>query len=183
MPVTTYTCEYDDCNEEFKTETLEHYITLLKLHVDARHKQHTTSAKAEKAKRPELTADVSDKDWSYFSSRGTQYKKATGLTGEDIVTQLLECCNEQLRRDHHRTFSGATESNDEDTVLAQLKQIAVCKRNLAVNRVQLGTLKQDRACEEVCGPCQESRRGDWLHHQVLQGRLQHGLELPRGHGD
>ena len=64
MPVTKYTCEYDDCNEEFKTATLEHYIELLKLHVDARHKQHTTSAKAEKAKRPELTADVSDKDWS-----------------------------------------------------------------------------------------------------------------------
>ena len=143
MPVTTYTCEYDDCNHEFKTETLEQYITLLKLHVDARHKQHAASAKAEKAKRPELTADVSDEDWAYFSSRWTQYKKATGLTGEDIVTQLLECCNEQLRRDHHRTFSGA-ETNDEEIVLAQLKQIAVSKRNLAVSRVQLGTLKQDR---------------------------------------
>ena len=29
-------------------------------------------------------------------------------------------------------------------MLAQLKQIAVCKRNLAVSRVKLGTLKQDR---------------------------------------
>ena len=118
MPATTYTCEYDGCDKEFETETLEHYITLLKLHVDTRHKQHTTSFKAEKAKRPEITADVSDEDWSYFSSRWTQYKKTTGLTGEDIMTQLLECCNEQLRRDHHRTFSGATESNDEDKLLA-----------------------------------------------------------------
>ena len=144
MPATTHTCEYDDCNWEVKTENLEQYITLLKMHVDARHKQHAASSKAEKAKRPELTSEVSDEDWSYFTSRWAQYKKATGLTGEDIVTQLLECCNEQLRRDHHRTFSGATETNDEKTVIAQLKQIAVCKRNLAVNRVKVGTLVQDR---------------------------------------
>ena len=144
MPVTTYTCEYDKCLWELKTDNMEHYVTLLKVQVDARHKQHATSAKAKKAKRLELASDVSDEDWSYFTSRWTQYKKATGLTGEDIITQLLECCNEQLRRDHHRTFSGATESNDEKVVLAQLKQIAVCKRNLAVSRVKLGTLKQDR---------------------------------------
>ena len=144
MPATTHTCEYDDCNWEVETENLEQYITLLKMHVDARHKQHAASSKAEKAKRPELTSEVSDEDWSYFTSRWTQYKKATGLTGEDIVTQLLECCNEQLRRDHHRTFSGATETNDEETVIAQLKQIAVCKRNLAVNRVKVGSLVQDR---------------------------------------
>ena len=141
MPVTKYTCEYDECTWELETDNMEHYVTLLKLHVDARHKQHATSAKAEKAKRPELASDVSDEDWSYFTSRWTQYKKATGLTGEDIITQLLECCNEQLRRDHHRTFSGATESNDEKVVLAQLKQIAVSKRNLAVSRVKLGTLR------------------------------------------
>ena len=49
MPVTTNMCEYDSCDKEFETETLEHYITLLKLHVDARHKPDTTSAKAEKA--------------------------------------------------------------------------------------------------------------------------------------
>ena len=143
MPATTYTCEYDDCEWETKTDTLDQYITLLKLHVDARHRQHAASSKAEKTRRPELSSETSDEDWSYFTSRWTQYKKATGLTGEDIVTQLLECCNEQLRRDHHRTF-GTTETNDEKDVLAQLKQIAVTKRNIAVNRVKLGTLKQDR---------------------------------------
>ena len=68
------------------------------------------------------------------------------MTGEDLITQLLECCSESLRRDHHRTFSGATPEADitEETVLAELKTIAVCKRNRAVNRVKLGTLKQDR---------------------------------------
>ena len=32
----------------------------------------------------------------------------------------------------------------EEVVFAELKQIAVCKRNKAVNRVKLSTLKQDK---------------------------------------
>ena len=144
MPAVTYQCEFEGCDWKVETANMEHYIALLKIHVEARHRQTSVSVKAEKAKRPELTADVSDEDWSYFESRWTQYKKATGLTGEDIVTQLLECCNEALRRDHHRTFSGATEGSTEELVLSQLKQIAVSKRNKAVNRVKLAQLKQDR---------------------------------------
>ena len=144
MPATTHTCEFEGCNWKLETENLEHYISLLKIHVEAMHKQQRVSAKAEKAKRPELASEVSEEDWSYFTSRWEYYKKACGLTAEDTVTQLLECCNEGLRRDHHRTFSGANEVNDENAVLAQLKQIAVSKRNITVNRVKLGTLNQDR---------------------------------------
>lgn len=145
MAPTTHTCEFAGCDWKVDTETVSDYVQLLKIHVQARHPQNN-AGKAEKAKRPELNTDVSDEDWSYFKSRWDQYKKATSLTGEDLVTQLLECCSESLRRDHHRTFSGANAAADitEDTVLAELKTIAVCKRNRAVNRVKLGTLKQDR---------------------------------------
>ena len=62
----------------------------------------TASAKAIKAKRPELSADVSDEDWAYFMSRWEHYKKAANVTGDNVVTQLMDCCNEQLRREHHR---------------------------------------------------------------------------------
>ena len=147
MPRVTYDCEFEGCEWTTETDTISDYVQLLKIHVQARHpQQNNGSSKAEKAKRPELSADVSDEDWSYFKSRWDHYKKATSLTGEDLVTQLLECCSESLRRDHHRTFSGANAAADitEQTVLAELKTIAVCKRNRAVNRVKLAALKQDR---------------------------------------
>ena len=137
-------CEFEGCDKTFDNSNLETYLGLLKIHVAAVHQQNQAASKAEKAKRPELASDVSDEDWSYFQSRWTQYKKATGLQGEDVITQLLECCSEPLRRDHYRTFSGATETVTEDSILTQLKQIAVCKRNKSVNRVKLGTLKQDK---------------------------------------
>ena len=148
MPVVTYTCEFADCDWEAKTETVKDYVALYQIHVQARHPNTGAAAtsKAEKAKRPELSSDVSEEDWSYFTTRWEQYKKATGLKGDDIITQLLECCTEQLRRDHHRTFSGANGAAavTEASVTAELKQIAVCKRNKAVNRVKLGTLRQDK---------------------------------------
>ena len=117
-------CEFDGCDKTFDNSNLETYLGLLQIHVAAVHQQNQAASKAEKAKRPELASDVSDEDWSHFKSRWTQYKKATGL-GEDVITQLLDCCSEPLRRDHHRTFSGATEAVTEDSILAQLKQIAV----------------------------------------------------------
>ena len=102
-------CEFGDCQWEQDTDNLETYATLYKIHVSAVHTQPqpTSNAKAEKAKRPELLADVSDEDWAYFISRWEHYKKAANVTNDNVVTQLMECCNEQLRREHHRTFSDA----------------------------------------------------------------------------
>ena len=137
MSAVIYTCEFQGCTWKLETNNMEQYIILLKIHVDARHKQKIVP---EKVKRPEITANVSNEDWEYFTTRWSQYKKAMYLTGEDIVTQLLECCNEQLRRNHYRAFPWVLEIADEDTVLIQLKLIAVCQKT--VNRVKLRTLKQ-----------------------------------------
>ena len=102
--------------------------------------------KAERAKRPELAAEVSDEDWNYFLDRWERYKVSTKIAGEEVITQLLECCCDQLRRDHHRTFLSSQTQRDltEDVLKAQLRQIAVQKRNLLVNRFKVFKLKQDR---------------------------------------
>ena len=141
-------CEYQDCAWSLETDDLVTYVELLKIHVNANHATApNNSSKPEKAKRPELGSDVSDEDWSYFISRWKEYKKATNLQGdEEIVSQLMECCTEQLRRDHHRTYLTAEQTNaaTEDTRLDEIKKIAVSKKNVTVNRVKLGTMKQDR---------------------------------------
>ena len=144
MAPTTRQCEYAGCEEVFVIDNLETYLGLLRIHVDAKHSAPRTSAKAEKARRPELTLDTSEEGWSYFKARFDQYKKATGLEGEQVVTQLLECCSEAVRVDHHRTYSGLNGTRDEKTVLKELRSIAVKKQNIAVNRIKLTSLQQDR---------------------------------------
>ena len=73
----------------------------------------------------------------------SDYKAATHLAGPDIVYQLLECCDEALRKDTTRAF-GSLSTSDETTVLANIKTLAVRQENIMVARVQLQQLRQDR---------------------------------------
>ena len=151
MTVTTLDCEWSDCTWESKEASIEICLRLLEFHVAANHpstaqpRSSMATAKPEKAKRPELASEMSDKNWAYFVSRWEDYKKATALQGEEVVIQLMECCCEQLRRDHHRTYpKTGVGTVTESTRLAELKQLAVRQKNRMVNRVKLGTLKQDK---------------------------------------
>ena len=140
-------CEVENCSWKSAKGALPDVVKLYEIHLKVKHSSQNAS-KPEKAKRPELAAEMSDEDWVYFKARWVDYKKATGISGTDIITQLMECCCEGIRRDHHRTFSRA-EGDESSAVtetarLQELKQLAVRKKNKAVNRVKLGTLKQDK---------------------------------------
>ena len=144
----TLDCEFDTCSWTSPKGDLATVVKLYEMHLKVKHSSVQNVSKPEKAKRPDLAAEMSDEDWMYFTSRWAEYKKATGLSGDDIITQLMECCHESIRRDYHRTFSRAVGEDDQVVTEAQrlqeLKQLAVRKKNKAVNRVKLGTLKQDK---------------------------------------
>ena len=128
----TLQCEYDDCQWKSATGCLSDIIKLYEIHMKVKHSTVQNASKPEKAKRPELLADTSDEDWVYFLARWEEYKKATGLKGDDLIIQLMECCCESLRRDHHRTFSrleGDRTPITESGRLQELKQLAVRKKN------------------------------------------------------
>ena len=57
------------------------------------------TARPEKVKRPHISPAGTTEDWQYFKSRWSDYVKATKLNGTDKIIQLLECCDEQLRKD------------------------------------------------------------------------------------
>ena len=153
MSPTTVSCEFPGCPGPWKSPEgeLETIVKLLEMHFKSKHTiapqaAKGTSTRAEKAKRPEIAAEMSDEDWQYFLCRWDSYKKSTNLEGADIVLQLMECCCEQLRRDHHRNYPDSQSSGKatESTCLAEIKQIAVRAKNRAVNRAKLNTLKQDK---------------------------------------
>ena len=51
--------------------------------------------------------------------------KATKLAGTDKVIQLLECCDDQLRKDLTRNAGGTLTGKMEDEVLAAMKILEV----------------------------------------------------------
>ena len=148
----TIDCPAPDCEMSWPSTTPEAIlIRLLDLHAATAHPPTAptrvpappVAAKAEKVRRPTVSAAGTSEAWAYFLQRWTDYKLATHLAGSDIIFQLLECCDEDLRKDLTRTF-GALSSSDEDTVLNNIKSLAVRQENVMVARVQLQQMRQDR---------------------------------------
>ena len=102
-----------------------------------------TLAKVEKVRRPTVSAAGSNEDWSYFLSRWADYKAATKVTGKDCVIQLLECCDEELRKDLTRSAGGTLTDKTEIVVTEAIKTLAARKENTMLARVAL-IMRQDR---------------------------------------
>ena len=102
------------------------------------------TARVEKVKRPNISSAGATEDWQYFKSRWNDYVRATKLTGTDKVIQLLECCDDQLRKDLTRTANGTLAEKTEDEVLTAMRSLAVREENTMVARVTLQNMRQDR---------------------------------------
>ena len=144
-------CPYPECEYETEDVNDELAAVLLTVHSNGTHVQTTsqpatqaTTAKVEKVRRPTISSAGSSEEWSYFLTRWKDYVEATKLKGKDMVIQLLECCEEQLRKDLTRNAGGSLTSKSVDEVMAAIKKLAVRDENTMVARVQLHNMRQDR---------------------------------------
>ena len=192
------TCPAPGCEVTFlDTLSQENLSTLLSLHARTAHPEaappqaQTPRIKAETVKRPTIVASGTSEEWSYFTQRWTIYKEATRLTGADLIYQLLETCDEPLRKDLTRTY-GLLTQDTEATVLGYIKTLAVRPENTMVSRVQLQQMRQDRDepvrsfCARLRGqasvcnfkilcPCTEPQEVDYSSH-IVRDSLIRGLE-------
>ena len=144
-------CPAPNCTAKWPSNTdPEVLVRLIDLHSRTAHPIATpetaptaAGAKAEKVKRPVISSSGTSEEWSYFQQRWKEYKLATRLTGSDIIYQLLECCDETLRKDLSRSFSDLT-SSTEETLLNNIKTLAIRQENVMVARMQLQQMRQDR---------------------------------------
>ena len=99
-----------------------------------------------KSKTPNHTywGGGSSEEWSYFSTRWQEYAEATKIQGKKKVIQLLECCDETLRKDLTRNAGGSLVNKTADEVMAAIKKLAVRAENIMVARVELHNTQQDR---------------------------------------
>ncbi|XP_052763302.1 uncharacterized protein LOC128205598 [Mya arenaria] len=140
MPVAH--CPIPGC--EYVTEDVE--VAIVAALITAHSMVHAPgpSAKIERVKRPTIALAGTSEDWAYFLSRWTDYVAATKLEGRTKVVQLLECCDEPLRKDLTRTNGNTLTELTADQVLTAIKALAVREENTMVARVNLHNMKQDR---------------------------------------
>ena len=143
MPVIP--CPVEGC--EYQTADVESVIAaaLLTAHATS-HQTRTdqTRARVEKVKRPMMSSAGTTQDWQYFKSRWSDYVSATRLDGRDKVIQLLECCDEQLRKDLTRNAGGTLAGMTEEQVLTAIKRLAIREENTMVARVTLHNMRKER---------------------------------------
>ena len=144
MPVVQ--CPIEGC--EYKTPDVEPVIAaaLITTHATSHQtpSQPAQTARVEKVRRPCISSAGTTENWQYFKSRWSDYVKATKLEGTDRVIQLLECCDDQLRKDLTRNAGGTLTEMTEDEVLKAMKTLAIREENTMVARVTLHNMKQDR---------------------------------------
>ena len=100
--------------------------------------------RVEKVTRPTISSAGTSEEWAYFTTRWTEYVAATRITGRDQVVQLLECCDNQLRKDLTCNAGGSLSDKPIDEVLTAIKQLAIREENVMVARVGLHNMSQDR---------------------------------------
>ena len=108
------------------------------------HTMATAAPRVEKVTRPTISSAGTCEEWAYFTTRWAEYVAATRITGRDQVAQLLECCDNQLRKDLTRNAGGSLSDKPIDEVLAAIKQLAIREENVMVARVALHNMSQDR---------------------------------------
>ena len=140
-------CPVDGCR--WKTQDLEgEFANALSIALQG-HLQHShppssdTISKPEKLPRPTVSKGITSEEWGFFQSQWRTYREATKLKGNDAQTQLLACCDTDLRRDLYR-MDRDIECKDIDTIMDKIKSLCVRKENIMVARLTLHNLHQDR---------------------------------------
>ena len=96
---------------------------------------HSEAVKVERVKRPTISPGGTSQDWKYFVTRWTDYKTATRITGTEVLIQLVECCDEQLRKDLTRSLGASPLTKTEDQILDSMKLLAVREENVMVDMI------------------------------------------------
>ena len=96
-----------------------------------------------KINNPTIGMESSPEEWAYFLARWKTYKAVNRIAEGDKVAFLMECCENELRNSIYQTH-GPLEDQNEQTVLATIEQHAVRAENVAVARMDLMKMFQDR---------------------------------------
>ena len=141
-------CLFPGCEFQMNDVADRLVSTLLQIHASGCHSGATNeeqavasntcgAARVEKVRCSTISTAGTSEEWSYFKIRWNDYVAATKISGKDLVIQLLECCDEDLRKDLTRAAGETLTEKSEADVLKAIKTLAVREENTMVARVAL----------------------------------------------
>ena len=105
--------------------------------------QPPRAAPAEKVRRPSVESGITLERWTYFVSRWARYKRLSDIQADVVGAHLLECCDEDLLLDLHRSNGDKLDTMNEADLIAEIKKLAVRGESQLISRVNLRSMCQD----------------------------------------
>ena len=140
-------CSFPECNFTTPASIPSYELVLksLELHVSAAHITSSTSprqpvTKVEKPKRPVISCDMSESDWTFFEHKWNRYKRQSGIVGQQIVDEIWACLDVDIER---LAFQDGLCSTDPTTLLESVRKLAVTTVHPALHVVSLHEQRQN----------------------------------------
>ena len=149
-PAAPIACSAPDCDYTVPAEAdMATALQFLTLHIQTAHPKppgpnlDRPITKVELRPRPEVTMDTSEADWRFFLSEWKDYKRVTGITGQDILDELWSCMKGDLKR---LAFDQGGKDNltTEILMIARIYSLAVLELHTAVHTIHLHEAKQNK---------------------------------------
>ena len=142
-------CQFTGCEWSIEHDSEAVAIALLTSHgnVHLRGPGVSTESRSKQPKvdRPELIQDISDEDWETFEDEWRRFKRSwysPSTTQLEVTDQLLECCEQNLRRLLVKQDPSISSQTEVD-ILKAMKEMAVIKIATSVRRTKLMLARQD----------------------------------------
>ena len=125
-------------------EVLQQIVTNAVVAATTSQTANSQNVQAEKPRRPIISSGTTLEKWSYFLTKWKRYKSMTGIHGEQMRSQLIECCDDELQIDLHRSVGALLIGKSEDEILAEIKKFAVEEENTLISRNILRGMVQNQ---------------------------------------
>ena len=102
-----------------------------------------TIAKTERMQRSTVSTEITLQKWSYFVWNWELYKKHTNIGEGNISTELLACCDDNLRSNLFRA-NNTIHTSTENDILEAIKSFAVKSESFVVAQVNHLKMRQGR---------------------------------------
>ena len=143
-PPPTMPCSFPEC--EFATPasipTYELVLKALELHVNTAHGPVSNAkpiVKVEKPKRPNISCNMSESDWTFFEHKWNRYQRQSGISGQQVTDEIWACLDADIER---LAFQDGLSSSDPTTLLEHVRNLAVTTVYPALHVVSLHEKKQ-----------------------------------------
>ena len=95
-----------------------------------------------KLDRPSLKSNVTEVEWTLFSAKWERYCQASGLVDGALINQFWACLDNQTETE--LVHKGLAKEKDVNTLIKEVKNLVLEKRNKLVQRFKFAQLKQHK---------------------------------------